>query len=920
MADQSTSNQSTTAVGAISRQRTEQLYALGAALGGAITTSQVTEVIIQAALPIFEARMGLVALLSEDGTRLESERIVGVPTAEADLWRSFPAGARLPLADAVRERRLVVLLSNEAHDAAYPELAALRPVAGEGALVAVPLLIGERCIGGIGLICPPDRCSDEERQTFLWTLAGQCALALERSRLYDRERDARAEALADISERKAVETALRESETRFRALADNIAQLAWMADGGGSLFWYNKRWFDYTGMTLEEMRGSGWAAVHHPDFVEGVAERFLTHVRAGTAWEDTFPLRHKDGSFHWFLSRAFPVRDETGAVILWCGTNTDITEQRAALATSASVSRREAILNQIAQAVLRSFDAEEIQTLAVNALGEALNLDRCYFHFFDPSEDATWIESDWHRDDLPSVAGRYPLSLVQPTLLDDLFRHSASVRISDIRASFLQPETVALLEPSRYRALVTTPFYSQGELTAVLALIMVDTPREWTDEELSLVEAVAAQTPSVVEASRLLTEQQARLRRDALLGRVSVAIRSTLDPDQVQARAAALLGEALDADRCFYVTYDLERDHAQVSQDWHRADLTSLAGPYSASSFAAVLAEMFTAQATAVIRDVRTAFSPAVAEVFETSHHRALLVVPVFDEGEIVAALYVSQADAPRVWTADEVALVEQVATLTRTALEIARASQKEHNIAQQLQDALQPAVPEQVPGLVLAHYYRAALEEAGVGGDFTDVFAADKGITFLVVADLSGKGLAAASEVATVRNMLRFAVYNGQTLAGPITSLNRTLAEYDLLSGFATLFVGRYDAHERRFTYVNCGQDAGLILRAATGSIETLPPTGPVLGAVSEADFTEASVTLESGDVVALYSDGLTEAGPTRTALLTGAGVADLLRGLVGVRDPRNIVRCMMAGVDAHAGRGVKDDQCLLVGVVNGG
>jgi len=248
---------------------------------------------------------------------------------------------------------------------------------------------------------------------------------------------------------------------------------------------------------------------------------------------------------------------------------------------------------------------------------------------------------------------------------------------------------------------------------------------------------------------------------------------------------------------------------------------------------------------------------------------------------------------------------------------EQARLTEREHRIAEQLQQALQPAVPASVPGLALADFYHPALEEAGVGGDFSDVFAADKGVTFLVVGDLSGKGLAAASQVATIRNMLRFALYNGRTLAGPLTTLSRTLVENDLLTGFATLFVGRFDAHTGALSYVNCGQDAGLVLRAATGEVEELPATGPILGGFEGATYTEGTIALERGDVLALFTDGLTEAGPTRSALLGGDGVARLLREQAGQTDAREIVTRLIARVDDYAQSGLRDDQCLLVGVV---
>ncbi|UIE39088.1 PAS domain-containing sensor histidine kinase [Leptodesmis sichuanensis] len=137
----------------------------------------------------------------------------------------------------------------------------------------------------------------------------------------------------DIHDRKMAEEALRESEIRFRTMADNIPQLAWMADATGSLFWYNQRWFDYTGTTFEQMQGWGWRKVHHPDYLEGVEEKYRQHLQTGEAWEDIFPLQGKDGQFRWFLSRALPIRDEQGNVLRWFGTNTDITEQKQAEAT-----------------------------------------------------------------------------------------------------------------------------------------------------------------------------------------------------------------------------------------------------------------------------------------------------------------------------------------------------------------------------------------------------------------------------------------------------------------------------------------------------------------------------------------------------------------------------------------------------------
>jgi PAS domain S-box-containing protein len=127
-------------------------------------------------------------------------------------------------------------------------------------------------------------------------------------------------------------TALREDggEERFRTLADNIAQLAWSADESGSIIWYNQRWYDYTGTTLDQVEGWGWQDLVHPDHAERVVAEIRRCFETGERWEDTFPLRGHDGDYRWFLSRAFPIRDAAGLVARWFGTHTDITDQRAA--------------------------------------------------------------------------------------------------------------------------------------------------------------------------------------------------------------------------------------------------------------------------------------------------------------------------------------------------------------------------------------------------------------------------------------------------------------------------------------------------------------------------------------------------------------------------------------------------------------
>jgi PAS domain S-box-containing protein len=93
---------------------------------------------------------------------------------------------------------------------------------------------------------------------------------------------------------------------QFRALADNMSQFAWMADAQGWIYWYNRRWYDYTGTDFQQMQGWGWKSVHHPEHVDRVVTRIQHSWDTGEPWEDTFPLRGAMGSIDGFYLEHSP--------------------------------------------------------------------------------------------------------------------------------------------------------------------------------------------------------------------------------------------------------------------------------------------------------------------------------------------------------------------------------------------------------------------------------------------------------------------------------------------------------------------------------------------------------------------------------------------------------------------------------------
>ena len=175
----------------------------------------------------------------------------------------------------------------------------------------------------------------------------------------------------DVAEKFAREKSTQENQRRLQTFADSIPTLAWMANADGWIFWYNRRWYEYTGTTPEQMEGWGWQTVHDPAALDSVMERWTNSIKTKTSFEMVFPLRGADGILRPFLTRIVPVRDESGTVIQWFGTNTEIDElqrTRRSLEESERLARR--VLQSIGDAVIVT-DAE-MRITQMNPVAETL--------------------------------------------------------------------------------------------------------------------------------------------------------------------------------------------------------------------------------------------------------------------------------------------------------------------------------------------------------------------------------------------------------------------------------------------------------------------------------------------------------------------------------------------------------------------
>ncbi len=242
--------------------------------------------------------------------------------------------------------------------------------------------------------------------------------------------------------------------------------------------------------------------------------------------------------------------------------------------------------------------------------------------------------------------------------------------------------------------------------------------------------------------------------------------------------------------------------------------------------------------------------------------------------------------------------------------LESERREAHEMDLARQVQSRL---LPQQPPVLATLECAACCVQARAVGGDYYDFLELGPGRVGLVLADISGKGFPAALLMASLQASLRSrSAHDMLDLPGQLKSVNQLLYRFSESNRYATMFLGLYDDANRRLLYANCGHNPPVVLRK-DGSVERLCPTAPVLGVFEEWECHAREVGLESGDLLTVFSDGITEA-------FSGAGeefgerrLIEILRGHRPL-SLASLVDVVIGRVAEFSGSEQTDDQTLVL------
>lgn len=326
-------------------------------------------------------------------------------------------------------------------------------------------------------------------------------------------------AFHDVSAIKQAEHALRESEERFRMIADNMAQLAWTCDELGNATWYNRRWFEYTGLSVEEMRQRGWAACHHPDHVDRVVASITRARECGEFWEDTFPLRGQDGQYRWFLSQAYPIRNEQGAIVRWFGTNTNVDNTKRA-------EDRLRLLWEAAAVMLTADDPDGMLRELFRKIGPQLGVDAYFNYLVNDAGDALHLAS---CEGVPADTARSITHLE----LGQAISGMAALQRQPIIANHIQQTAdpkAQLVKSLGIRAYVCNPLMIDDVLLGTLSFAS-RTKDQFDSEELTFFATVCCYVTVAYERLRLLGKlKETDRRKDEFLATLAHELRNPLAP------------------------------------------------------------------------------------------------------------------------------------------------------------------------------------------------------------------------------------------------------------------------------------------------------------------------------------------------------------------------------------------------------
>ena len=631
----------------------------------------------------------------------------------------------------------------------------------------------------------------------------------------------------------------RESEERFRAMADLAPALIWVADAAGQRVFLNAGWQEFTGHGMTDDLGDRWQTALHPEDRDRYLDVVAEAAAARRPWEVEYRLRRADGAFHWLLERAVPLGPDDGTAG-YVGSCTDINaryqeSQRQSLlaAVGATLDRETEIQGQLNGLARLTVDSRLADLCTVRLVGD----DGLLRVVGAAGPDAD-TEAELARLTPDTGVGPTVAATGDGILMDD----------RPDRGRDGLPGDDVIVGRLGVRSRLAVPLRVRGRVLAVLGLGRRADAPPYNDDDRVLLEEIASRAALALDNAMLLVDERASAHRLALLQRATAELSAATTPVLVASCAAAhlrqLLGEGsevavfeLDEAKRTLLALTQTGEDETVRARWSSVPL-SVARPL-----------------TVAVEERRAQWLDHVADPDAPGGGVAL---PLVAGGRPVGVIGISLAPGRRITTTERatlLALAEQCAQ----ALDRARLYRAERQIAETLQRSLLPQQLPRLDRLALAARYLPGAEGTQAGGDWYDVVELDGSRVAIAVGDVVGQGPAAAAVMGQLRSALSTALLSGRSPAEALELLDRfaTRLPGATASTAACLIV---DSAEGSIRWARAGHPPPLLVADGKPRFLDGAGSGTVLGVDGRRPYAEGTAEVEPGAVLVLYTDGLIE------------------------------------------------------------
>ncbi|QSQ24386.1 PAS domain S-box protein [Pyxidicoccus parkwayensis] len=365
------------------------------------------------------------------------------------------------------------------------------------------------------------------------------------------------------------ENRLRESEARFRNLADSAPVMLWMTDTTGACNYHNRQWREFTGQTAAEANGFGWMATLHPEDRERVSEVFLSAHGRRESFRVEYRVRTRDGEYRWAIGSASPRLDSAGEFLGYIGTVVDIHERK-------RVEERVAFVSEASRILSESLDFEatlvRATELAVPALGDWCMLDlllegggikRVKVACADPALEPLARRTQG----FPPIVSGHPRHPPSRALREGRAILVAEVDDDSMRRAAYSPEHLAHMHAIGFHSVMSVPLIARGRTLGVLTFLSIGSGRRFTQADLETAEDLARRAALAVDNGRLYREAQQAVRvREEFLQVASHELKTPLTPLSLKLQMLARSAESLPRERFPRLSGDLDMMRQQVQR------------------------------------------------------------------------------------------------------------------------------------------------------------------------------------------------------------------------------------------------------------------------------------------------------------------------------------------------------------------